>query len=253
MANEFKNTLIAGAVAVALVFIFYTAVSGSQFGAKGAPTGNFLAKNDNTHVILVENKWASSTLFPIAEANGTIKDGLLSGQNALSLPFKSEQKWFGANGRGIVILTVRKADSGEVVMLLDGQQIYRDKATVGTSYVQFDKSRLTGEDTLEIRAAAPLLGSSSCDVNAEIKGEITSVINGTFQTPAKYRRAVLVMYTSQDQGKLTVRVNGNTLYEDMTSGTLDIGLENLKAINTIEFVPETGGKHLIEWAEVRFE
>jgi len=254
--SEFKSMLTAGIIVFALMFVFLVWLPGMDLKLNFSPSGNFLANSDDRymHTLLAEDKWVGSALFPIADTEGTVKDGP-DGEKGLLLPFRTEQNWFGDDGLGLVELTVMKADDGELIMSINGGQIYRGTPTTGKHYVNFDKDVLTGEDVLEIKAenGAAFWSNAKYDVRAEIKGEIPSIINATFLTPATYKKAKLIASVGSSEGRLTVRLNGQTVFEGEPDNMLNIELTGLRKANQVEFTAETGAKHLFDWAEIRFE
>jgi hypothetical protein len=140
-------------------------------------------------------------------------------------------------------------------MTVNGEQIYREAAKIGKHYVHFDKDLLTGEDVLEVKASRGLAfwGTASHEVEAKVKGELPSAINATFLTPENYKKAKLIASVGSSEGKLTIRLNGQTIFDGEPDDMLNIGLTNLRKANRMEFTAETGAKHFVDWAEVRFE
>jgi hypothetical protein len=251
--SEFGKVVI---VSVAALIIMYVMVTPGALSIKAGPSGNYLANQDRyTHTMIAEGKTVGSSFFSVAKTEGTVKDEFNGEEKGLLLPFTNQPDWFGADGLGMVELTIKRADGGELIMAINGQEIYRGATTTGRHYINFDKDLLTGEDVLEIKASRGVAfwGTASYDVKAEIKGEIPSIINATFLAPAKYKRARLIASIGQSDGKLTVRINGQTVYEGEPETMLNIDLQSLKQANTIEMTAETGAKHLIDWAEIRFE
>ncbi|MEM5814531.1 MAG: hypothetical protein QXD77_01830 [Candidatus Aenigmatarchaeota archaeon] len=253
MANELGKVILAGAAAL---FVMWLMVTPGALSFKAGPSGNYLANQDRyTHTVIAEGKTVGSSFFPIAKTEGAVKDEFNGQEKGLLLPFTNDLDWFGADGRGLIELTVKRAAGGELVMTINGQEIYRRATTTGRHYVNFDKDILTGEDVLEIKASrgAAFWSSADYDVKAEIKGEIPSVINATFLAPTKYKRARLIAAIGQTDGKLIVKVNGQTVYEGEPESMLNIDLQGLKQANRIEMTADTGAKHFIDWAEIRFE
>ena len=249
--GEFQTILIAAVLAFALTYLFVMAAPNINF----SPTGNFLAKKANYEATTVaENAAVSSTLFSIAKANGTASDSI-SGTKTVTLPFSTKPEWFGDNGRGLLELTVTKAGSGELVAKINGQEIYRGEPNTGKTDIIFDKDMLTGDDMLEISASKGLSvwTTAEYDVKAEIKGEIFNAVNTMFLTPASYKKAMLLTSLSRYDGKMTIKLNGQTIYEGVPGTSLDMTLDKLQKTNTIEFIPDTGADLRIDWAEIRFE
>jgi hypothetical protein len=249
--GEFQTILVASVLAFALMYLFITAAPNINF----SPSGHFLAGQDKyMHTTVAENAAVSSTLFEIAKANGTVSDSL-GGAKTVTLPFSTKPEWFGKHGRGLLELTVTKAGSGELVATINGQEIYRGEAKPGKTDIVFDKDMLTDEDVLEISASKGMAvwTTSEYDIRAEIKGEIISTVNTTFLTPTKYTKAVLLVAFGRSEGKMTVKLNGQAIYEGEPDQMTDITLDKLQKSNTVEFIPDTGTSHLISWAEIRFE
>lgn len=251
--GELKILLLAGLVALVLT---YLVVTPGIIPARTGITGNYLATQTKyLQTTVAESAYVSSALFPIAKAEGTVKDEFNARPQTLTLPFSSKPDWFGKHGRGLIELTVTRADGGELVMELDGQEIYREAAKPGKHYIFFDKDVLTNEDVLDISASRGVTfwSTAEYDVRAEIKGEIISSVNTTFLTPAKYKTAKLIAAFDKTDGRLTVKVNGKIIYEGEPDQMLNIALDGLQKYNTIEFIPDTDSSNLIDWAEVRFE
>jgi len=249
--GEFQTILLAAILAFALTYLFVMAAPNIDF----SPSGNFLAtkaKYDSTTIS--ENAAVSSTLFEIAKANGTVSDSL-TGTKTLTLPFSTKPEWFGKHGRGLLEITVTRPGSGDLIAKINGQEIYKGEAKSGRTDIIFDKDMLTGEDVLEISASKGLSvwTTSEYDLRAEIKGEIVSTVNTTFLTPAKYRKAVLLVALTRSEGKMTIKLNGQAIYEGEPDQMLDITLDGLQKANSIEFIPDTGASLWIDWSEVRFE
>jgi hypothetical protein len=64
---------------------------------------------------------------------------------------------------------------------------------------------------------------------------------------------VLLVALSRSEGKMTIKLNGQAIYEGEPDQMTDITLDKLQTANTIEFIPDTGASHLMSWAEIRFE
>lgn len=247
---EFIPILAVAFVVLILMYGFLMIVPELQLGS---PTGHAFATAEDRymHTLLAEDKWVSSSLWSIAHTEGTVKDEFNGEEEGLILPFQTDTDWF---ERGMIEFTVSKGE-GDLVMLINGDEIYRGATKLGKHYVAFEKGILTGEDFFEIKASRGLVfwDSAYYDVKAEVKGEVLSIINTTFLGPKKYKRAKLIVTFGQNKGKLTININNKLVYEGEPDGALYIDLERLQRVNTIEFLPEVGAKHLVDWAEIRFE
>lgn len=251
MANELAKLIVVGIVALAVTYIVVTP---GALSIKIGPSGGYLASQDRyMHTTVAESAAVSSSLFQIASVEGTVTDGL-DGKTSLTLPFSTEPEWFGRHGRGMIELTVTKGE-GSLVVLLDGEEIYRGAAEPGRHYITFDKDRLTGDDVLEIRADRGMAfwSTADYDIRADVKGEIITTVNTTFLTPAKYKKAELLASFDRADGTLTIKVNGKTAYVGEPNTMLNMDLDGLQKSNSIEFIPDTGSSFLIDWAEIRFE
>jgi len=251
--TEFRNMLVS-AIVLFIMLYFLTSVVPDMRLNIGSPTGNFLANSNNRHMntILAEEKWVSSTLFVLAKTEGTIKDEFGGEQKGLILPFSGKTSGF---DRMLLDLTIRRAGSGTVTASINGEELYREQAEAGKAQIFFDRELLSGEDMLEVKASRGMdfWSSASCDVKAEVKGEVYHTLNTTFLVPQKYSRAVLIASFQSNDGKLIILVNGQNVYEGEPENTLDLELTGLKQANRIEFLPATGASHYVNWAEVRFE
>lgn len=248
---EFIPILAVAFVALIFMYGFLMLAPDIQLGS---PSGRAIATAEDRymHTLLAEDKWVSSSLFSIADTEGVVKDEFNGEEEGIILPFETDTDWF---ERGMIEFTVSKVEGGELVMLMNGDEIYRGHTKLGKHYMAFEKEILTGEDFFELRASRGLAfwDSSYYDVKAEIKGEVFSIINETFLSPTKYKRAKLIVAFGSNEGKLTVRMNDELIYEGEPDGMLNIDLDRLKRANKIEFLPEPGAKHLVDWAEIRFE
>ena len=247
MGGEFAKMLMIGAG----IFIFMFILLAAAPNLNVSPSGLFTAKSNYPHTMLAEGVWVSSMVFSLGTAEGTVVDKLGSERKDLLVVFKDSTT---SLERGAVELTVRKAEGGELAVLINGAEVYREAAKPGRRYFNFDKNLLTGEDVLEVKAirGADFWNSAEYDVKAEIKGETFSDINATFAQPSGYRTARLIVSTAQDSGKMTIKLNGEIIYEGQPDGPLSIELPKLQKTNTVEFTADTGAKHYVDWAEVRF-
>jgi len=234
---------------VALILMYGVLVIGPDLQL--SPSGHAIMEERYTHTMLAEDKWVSSSLFSIAKTEGVVKDEFNGDEEGIILPFQTGTDWF---DRGMIEFTVSRGE-GELVFLINGDEIYRARTKPGKHYISFEKEILTGEDFLEIKASRGILfwDSAYYDIKAEIKGEVLSSVNTTFLSPKAYKRAKLIVAFGQSKGKLKIKVNNEIVYEGEPTEILNLDLGTLKRSNKIEFLPEPGTKHFIEWAEIRFE
>jgi hypothetical protein len=241
---EFIPTLVAGIVLLAIMF---AAVSLPQLHL--GPGGAFTAKpNDNRqHVMLAENAWVSESTFKLAAGNPTIDK-----QAGWLLPFAARpNEWEG----GLLEFTVVKHEGGELVMKLNGHELYRGQPDAGTQQVEFPISYFGTNNVLEANVDEWVpLANPSYSFNATVYGTVTSSINQSFVGPISWKRAQLLVAFKSDQGDLIIRQDGKEIYRGKPDGFLNLELDlGKKRAHTIEFIAPPRAKHLIDFAEVEFE
>lgn len=239
--GEFLPFLIAG--------IFILVIAYAAFSLPGTSTGGYLGNtgsNANKDLtFLGQNVIVSNSPYQLAEGSATVgKEGWMLTFNA------NPPDW----QEGILEFTVMKHSDADLIFKLNGQEIYRGKASAGMHTVEFPIEVLQKQNVLEAGVDNLPWTDNGYSFDAKVYGSVFSGLNATFMTPATYKRAFLNVYFSRNEGRMHVFLDGNEIFGGQPSDILRLELSMTKGkSHTVSMAAEPGSHEFVDLAKVEFE
>jgi hypothetical protein len=162
------------------------------------------------------------------------------------------------------VLDINVSDTnyyGQLIALVNGNQVYSGYPILGDQLISFDKSILKGENVVEFvsessgwRIWAPTVYSVNASVIVNYLGKKT--VSYTFDVNDKEldrldRARIAVFGVRQGNGNLGIAINGVKIYEGVTTAYRDFATTILRSgNNTIDLYTEPNTRYNITSAQV---
>jgi hypothetical protein len=206
--------------------------------------------------------------FTISYTTGEENVGSLSGEVSNGVFSKSDKTTgfqvsnLDDTSEGLIKLKIWNTNHyGNLIILVNGKEVYREYANVGERLISFDKSILKDDNVLEVKAEssgwmiwAPTVYIFDADVSIDYAGRkmqtFTFDLNNLEITNVNVGR-ILIFGTRTGDGNLNVRINGiqafsgyTTVYSDFPTDILRVGN------NTVELATEPNTSYEISSAQI---
>lgn len=250
---QFIPVLATGLITFILLFAFVNAETTQ------GPTGRFVAgelktldTSSNDHFFIAEDQFIGRVPREIANSKVEITSGFLQESKNFEGEFNADT--LKAYNKGYIQLDV-KEDSygGPVIVRLNGDTIYHGTPRVGKNWVEFDKDLIkpTNKLTIVSEKGWQFWNGAHYNIDISIGVETVSVINLTFSPYEDYPSAEFIATLSQTKGRLTIKFNGQTVYNGVPDYNLiRIPLGKPLSENTIYIDAPLGDAHVIEYADI---
>lgn len=197
----------------------------------------------------------------VGSVYGTVSKGLLSGDDK-KFSFSVSAPEDVSSGR--IRLRINDTNGyGRLNILLNGNVLYNNFAWPGNHTIFFYNDELKTDNVIEFKAEssgwrfwAPTLYDLSAEISLSWRGALTRAFNFTLtdKDVSGATRGRLVVYVNKREGTgpLTVKLNGNTIYQNIKTSVLqDFTIDKFVAgANNIEFSAPVGTKYSIDSAEI---
>lgn len=193
----------------------------------------------------------------------------LSGESSQGLFGKTSQKTSFPLGdytdasEGIIKLKVWNSNYyGNLLIYINGGQVYRGTPQIGDNVISFDGSALKANNTIEIESEssgwkiwAPTVYIFDADLSVNLVGKKTHTFSFdlTNSEVANVNRGRLLVFgtRSSGNGNLNVVLNGVEVYSGLTPIYTDFAIDNFKAgNNTLELSTEQNTAYNITSAQI---
>jgi len=150
---------------------------------------------------------------------------------------------------------------GKIIILINGQEVYRDHPPVGEKLIGFDTDILKENNVLEVKAEssgwkiwAPTVYAFDLDVNVDYLAKKTKSFTfelTDIETEYMEKARIVVFAEREGTGNLDIRINGVKVYSGITTVYKDFPVSVLNTgDNTIEFSTEANTKYDISSAQI---